>query len=309
MYHSISDEPESGHPYYWINTSPARFGEHMKFLQENNYTVISLSQAVEIIQSQGSNRPQTGSNFSSVARFHGSQDRSSHPSIIRTLQYCRTAEVEHPAPCTLCPDKLAVLTFDDGYDDFYTHAFPILKKYNYTATAFLPTSFIGNSKPGLIGKKHMDWDKVRELQRNGINFGSHTVTHKQMWKSEDTIVFNELRGSKGTIEEKTGERVDAFCYPYWFPEHDKTFVGRMKDLLDKTGYTCGTGTRIGTTHRADERMILKRVPVNSADDLRFLSKKLSGNYDWVSKIQRPYKVIKAWKMGQVSNSPRGKKYL
>ena len=54
MYHSISDEPETGHPYYWINTSPARFTEHMKFLHDNNYEVISLSKAIELIRELGS---------------------------------------------------------------------------------------------------------------------------------------------------------------------------------------------------------------------------------------------------------------
>ena len=50
MYHSISDEPEPGHPYYWINTSRKRFAEQMRFLKENDYTVISLSDAVDILE-------------------------------------------------------------------------------------------------------------------------------------------------------------------------------------------------------------------------------------------------------------------
>jgi hypothetical protein len=58
MYHSISDEPEHGHPYFWINTSPARFAEHMKFLQDNGYKVISLSEAVELITAD--RQPATG---------------------------------------------------------------------------------------------------------------------------------------------------------------------------------------------------------------------------------------------------------
>jgi len=50
MYHSISDEPETGHPYYWINTSPALFAEHMKFLHDHDYRVIPLSAAVDMIR-------------------------------------------------------------------------------------------------------------------------------------------------------------------------------------------------------------------------------------------------------------------
>jgi hypothetical protein len=52
MYHSVSDDPETGHPYYWINTSPKRFAEQMRFLAENNYKVILFSEAVKLISSQ-----------------------------------------------------------------------------------------------------------------------------------------------------------------------------------------------------------------------------------------------------------------
>jgi len=49
MYHSISNEPEKGHPYFWINTSRKRFAEQMKFLKDNGYKVIPLSKAVTLI--------------------------------------------------------------------------------------------------------------------------------------------------------------------------------------------------------------------------------------------------------------------
>ena len=50
MYHSISDEPETGHPYFWINTTPALFARHMQYLADCNYQVIPLSTAVAMIR-------------------------------------------------------------------------------------------------------------------------------------------------------------------------------------------------------------------------------------------------------------------
>ena len=100
MYHSISDEPENDHPYHWINTSPKVFTEHMRFLAENNYKVISLSEAVKIISS-----------VASQPIMHGSSQWSNLPSF----QYSSIQQ------------KKVVLTFDDGYKDFLTQAFPILK--------------------------------------------------------------------------------------------------------------------------------------------------------------------------------------
>ncbi|MBM4305293.1 MAG: hypothetical protein FJ115_00235 [Deltaproteobacteria bacterium] len=260
MYHSISDEPEKGHPYYWINTSPKLFAEQMQFLHDNKYKVISLEEACSALNS----------NLQPATR--------------------------NPQPVT---DNLVVLTFDDGYLDFYTDAFPALQRFGYTATIFLPTAFIGNSKPGLAGKKHLDWGHVRELKQQGISFGSHTVNHRQLWKCEDSVLESELRESRKTIEEKAGEGVETFCYPYWFPEQDKIFVVRIKELLRNCGYLCGTGTRIGTIHQPGEKMVLKRIPLNSADDLCLFSEKLSGNYDWLQIIQRAYKMFKTRKIDTI----------
>ena len=53
MYHSISDEPKTGHPYYWVNTSPALFADHMRYLADHGYEVIPLSRAIEMIRSHG----------------------------------------------------------------------------------------------------------------------------------------------------------------------------------------------------------------------------------------------------------------
>src|ERR1700689_4753906 len=66
-----------------------------------------------------------------------------------------------------------VITFDDGLRNFYTNAFPILSRYGFTATMFLPTAHIGESRLRFKGKDCLSWDEVRELQKHGISFGSH----------------------------------------------------------------------------------------------------------------------------------------
>ena len=245
MYHSISNDAEDDiHPYYRINTSPDIFAKHIKFLHENNYSVISLRDVKESL-------PQL--------------DNS--------------------------PGRFVVITFDDGYQDFYTEAFPVLQNYDYTATVFLPTGFI-NNKNNLKGKTHLNWNEILELSNNGITFGSHTVTHPQLKLLKNEDIELEIRQSKEVIEDNLGKPVESFSYPFAFPEEDKEFTKHLGGALQKYGYKYGVSTRIGMTSKKDDVYFLKRLPVNSCDDISFFKAKLEGGYDWLYKAQRLFKKVK-----------------
>jgi len=182
-------------------------------------------------------------------------------------------------------EKLVVITFDDGYQDFYTHAFPILSQYGFTATVFLPTAYIGDTTRGLNGAACLTWSQVRELRGAGVDFGSHTITHRQLNTLNIEDVRYELRYSKETIEEKLGYPVKSFAYPYAFPETDRDFTQRLREILDQTGYENGVSTIIGIAHPSNDRFFMKRLPVNSCDDLPFFRAKLEGAYDWLHAFQ------------------------
>jgi len=246
MYHSISENNENGvHPYYRINTSPYIFAQHMEFLYENNYSVISLQDVKKCFESR------------------------------EKISY-----------------KYVVITFDDGYNNFYTQAFPILQKYGFTATVFLPTGLIDNKSLKLKEKEHLSWDEVRELHSKDISFGSHTVSHPQLKRLKRDEIEKEMRKSKEDIEEKLGESIDSFSYPYKFPEEDREFIRYLGDLLQECGYKYGVSTRIGTTSKKDDIYFLKRVPVNSCDDILFFKTKLEGGYDWLYMAQYLFKTTK-----------------
>lgn len=257
MYHSISDEAETRHPYYWINTTPARFSEHMKVLHDNGYQVISLFKAVE---------------------------------MIKTYTLSGLAGRDWPAL------RYVVLTFDDGYRDFYMHAFPVLRHYGLTATVFLPTSYVSLEKPGIREKLHLSWEQVRELANQGITFGSHTVTHPQLSHLNQAGILHELRESKRIIGEKIGQPADqpitSFCYPYRFPQQDTGFRMLLSECLSKAGYDICVTTRIGSSNTAKDILCLKRLPVNTADDRSLFLAKLNGCYDWLSALQSLFKTIK-----------------
>jgi peptidoglycan/xylan/chitin deacetylase (PgdA/CDA1 family) len=177
--------------------------------------------------------------------------------------------------------KTIVITFDDGYRDFYTDALPILKQCGFTATIFLATNRIHNRPARIEGADYLTWNEVRELHSQGICFGAHTVTHPDLRSLGPDQLDYELGRSKETIEDHLGVAVESFSYPHGFPEEDKNHARYLEDLLCNLGYDHGVSTILGRASRKSNRFFLPRLPVNSLDDLPFFEAKLHGGYDWL----------------------------
>jgi peptidoglycan/xylan/chitin deacetylase (PgdA/CDA1 family) len=190
--------------------------------------------------------------------------------------------------------KYAVVTFDDGYADFYRQAFPVLSRYGFSATVFLPTAYIGDHRVQFRDRDCLTWGEVRELSDCGILFGSHTATHPQLSTLDSSAVKNEIVNSKQTIEDNLGKSVDSFAYPFAFPEANNSFVQMLRNALVDSGYHQGVSTRIGAANRQDDRYFLRRLPMNSLDDGPFFEAKLRGGYDWLGRVQYGYKLMRMY---------------
>lgn len=245
MYHSVSDDPESGvSPYYRTAVRPDIFREHLRTLKESGFKGVDLKTGIA--------------------------------SLKRGLA-----------------EKLAVITFDDGYRDFYTNAFPALREHGFTASMFLPTAFIGDARQPFKSRECMTWSEVRELQQAGIHFGSHTVTHPKLVELDWPQIKTELADSKAEIENRLGVPADTFAYPFAFPETNRDFVRRLGETLAETGYGCCATTRVGRVKAGDDLMQLKRLPANSCDDPELFRAKLEGAYDWLAPVQAAVKKVKS----------------
>jgi peptidoglycan/xylan/chitin deacetylase (PgdA/CDA1 family) len=115
------------------------------------------------------------------------------------------------------PHKPIVLTFDDGYEDNYRTAFPLLQKFGFSAVIYVVTdmerrtNFWDEDEPPA---KLMSASQMKELHQSGIEIGSHTVTHPRLLSTPAESAQREIRNSKDTLEQLLGSSVLSFAYPY-----------------------------------------------------------------------------------------------
>ncbi|MGQ9608484.1 MAG: polysaccharide deacetylase family protein [bacterium] len=136
--------------------------------------------------------------------------------------------------CSVESKKPILITFDDGYEGIYYYAYPILKKYEFSAIIFLSTGYIGryNSWDASPGPrfKHLSWYQVKEMANDGFIFGSHGVSHSFLTRQNNRIIEHETKTSKSELEDKLGIPIHLFSYPYG------DYNSRIIDIVKEAGY-------------------------------------------------------------------------
>jgi peptidoglycan/xylan/chitin deacetylase (PgdA/CDA1 family) len=155
-----------------------------------------------------------------------------------------------PAPCI-------ALTFDDGLEDFFTSALPLLVKYAMVGTLYVVTGYVGERAQWLAdsgeGERRMlSWSQIAAVSRAGIEIGAHTVTHPAL----DTIPVGHARAeicnSKHELEDRIGRQVRSFAYPFGF--YDRA----VRELVEEAGFESACAVRYATSSRQDDRFALPR---------------------------------------------------
>jgi len=162
------------------------------------------------------------------------------------------------------PPKPIIITFDDGYRDQYTNAFPLLKKYGDVATFFVFTQVIDEYNVDFL-----TWEMVTEMHQAGMEFGSHSYRHPDLTnRSVDFLVY-EILGSKEAIEARIGEPVRFFCYP----------SGRYDDLAERVvasaNFWGAVTTEWGAQHSYANRFEIHRLRMRGNDTVDKFAAKLA----------------------------------
>jgi peptidoglycan/xylan/chitin deacetylase (PgdA/CDA1 family) len=155
------------------------------------------------------------------------------------------------------PEKSLVLTFDDGYQTVYDVAFPVLQRYGMPATVFLTVgedkpAFPDGCLPSLQGQPMLTWPQIREMQRWGMDFGAHTLTHPDLTRLPRQRAEAEILSSKSAIEHALGSTVECFAYPYG--RYDRN----SRDIV-RQHYACACSDRLALVTAGSDPHALERV--------------------------------------------------
>lgn len=172
-------------------------------------------------------------------------------------------------------DELVVLTFDDGYKDTYTTAFPLLREREMPFTMYIATESISNDPV----EDALSWPEIVQMHQSGLmTSGAHTHTHRDLRFATPEEVEYELETSDLVIEQHLGQPPRHFTYPwgYWSSSaHDQ--VSRRYD-------TATVGAPVGRTDF--DLHVLHRYPIQLSDGTRWFEGRLRGGYLAEERVRR-----------------------
>lgn len=172
------------------------------------------------------------------------------------------------------PRRSAVITFDDGYQETYTLAWPLLKRFGFPAIVFLTPTEVG--RPGFL-----TWEEVERMSQDNVLIGSHTMHHSYLPLVQEHRLMEELEGSKRLIEERIARPVEFISYPVG------GFTPRVQELVRQAGYRAACTTNRTRSGHAVDRFAIRRIKMTDRDANPFIFRtKLTGYYDAFRRLEQ-----------------------
>lgn len=199
-----------------------------------------------------------------------------HDNGFRALSLMEVADVLNKS--IQFPDRSFAITFDDGYRSVYKESFPVLQRYDMSATVFLTVGENAPVKPSdrlpsLNGRPMLSWHEIREMQQAGIDFGAHTCTHPNLTSLPIGQVKAEICDSKKIIEDALGARVFFFAYPYG------CYNLQIRTIVQQH-FTCAYSVKLSMITKRSDLYALERVDAYYLRTDRLFRRMLTKLFPW-----------------------------
>ncbi|MDB4877730.1 MAG: polysaccharide deacetylase [Gemmatimonadetes bacterium] len=183
----------------------------------------------------------------------------------RTIRFDRWLDYRDGRATDL-PEKPLIVTFDDGYTCFDRNAWPVLKARGMGATVFLVAGQIGGTNAWDREEKQeplLDAPRIRQLQGEGVHFGSHSYNHAALARIPEARALDELKKSRATLTAVLGRAPDVVAYPF---SNQNRAIRRM---AEEAGYRCAVRGKGRMNWKWNDPFGLRRIkPGNDLGDLR-----------------------------------------
>ena len=166
-------------------------------------------------------------------------------------------------------DRAVILTFDDGFADFYTEAFPILNRFGFTATVYVTTEFVDGTsrwleREGESARPMLSWSQLAELSERGIECGAHGHSHLPLDAVSPHTVQDEVALPKRILEQHLGHAIKSFAYPFGY------YNRAAQKMVRAAGYTSACAVKYAPSSTGDDSFALARLyvgPDTNVNDL------------------------------------------
>ncbi len=189
------------------------------------------------------------------------------------------------------PERPVILTFDDGFADFFTDALPVLKQYGFSATMYIITAFVNSTSCWLQREREasrplLTWHQITQMHASGIEVGAHTHTHPQLDMLSASSAQNEIVISKKILEDHLGQKVSSFAYPFGY------YTPTTQRLVQAAGYTSACAVKHAMSSASTNPFVLARLMVKPTTNIKIFATLLTDTSSYATTLSTTYARIR-----------------